>query len=134
MQLVEQLMETLGVSEEQAKGGAGLLLKTAKEQLGDKFSQVTDKMPEADDLVKEAESLDSDGDEGGLLGALGDLGGLGDVGGMLGNLGGLGSLVGGFEKLGLDAGSLQQFVPVVMKHLEGIGGGGLGDMLSGLFK
>lgn len=147
MQLIEQLMENLGVTEEQARGGAGMLLKTAKEQLGSQFGAVSEAIPEADTLMDEAPNVGAEEDSDGLLGALGDLGGslggLGDslggslggnltegLGGMMGNLGNIGSLLGGFQKLGLDASMLQKFVPEIMKYAENLGGGGIKDILS----
>ena len=46
MELIQQLISNLGINEEQAKGGAGLLFNLAKEKLdsGD-FQQLADKVP-----------------------------------------------------------------------------------------
>jgi hypothetical protein len=46
MELIQQLIGNLGINEEQAKGGAGLLFNLAKEKLGaGDFQQLADKIP-----------------------------------------------------------------------------------------
>ncbi|MDX1764807.1 MAG: DUF2780 domain-containing protein, partial [bacterium] len=52
MELLNMLVQNLGVNEEQAKGGAGLLFKMAKEKLGDgDFSQIASAVPEMDEMI-----------------------------------------------------------------------------------
>ena len=52
MELIEQLMNELGVQQNQAEGGIGLLLNMVKEKLeeGD-FSQISSLIPGASDLM-----------------------------------------------------------------------------------
>lgn len=121
LDLVKQLVDTTGVSQEQAEGGAGLLFKLAKDQLssGD-FSQLSESMPEVGNLVNAAPT-------GGLLGNL-----MGAFGG--GKLAGLASLAGGFSKLGLDANMVSQFTPVILSFVQGKAGNGAADLLKGIFK
>ena len=70
MDLINQLMSNLGVSEDQVKGGAGMLFKLAQDKLsGDEFAQLADKVPGVNDLVSAA----PDAAGGGLIGAVGDL-------------------------------------------------------------
>ena len=65
MELVQQLIQSLGVNEDQAKGGAGLLLKLAREKLGGgDFAKVAQALPEAENLIQEAPEA------GGLAGAV----------------------------------------------------------------
>lgn len=52
MELLQTLIEQLGVSEQQAKGGAGLLFKLAKDKLGmDEFAKVSAAVPGLEGLV-----------------------------------------------------------------------------------
>ena len=115
MELIDQLTNNLGVSETQAKGGAGLLFKLAKDKLsGGDFSKVSAAVPGIDGLIGAAPS------DGGVLGGLGKM-----VGG-----GGLAGLAGGFSKLGLDAGMIGKFVPIVLSFLQRKGG----DQVKGLLE
>ena len=126
MELVEQLVSATGVSSAQAEGGAGLLLGLLKQQLasGD-FSKVADAVPGVDGLIDAAPAT------GGGLGGL-----LGGVASALGGseLGNLATLAGGFDKLGLDAGMIGRFVPVLLSFLESKGGGELVSLASRVLK
>ncbi len=118
MDLIATLVEQLGVDEGQAKGGAGLLFKLAQDKLGSgDFAQIADKIPGLDSMM-DAAPAESGG--GGLMGAIGGM--LGGLGGNAGALGNLASLAGGFDKLGLDSGMVNQFIPVVMKFVQEQGG------------
>ena len=68
MELLQSLTSQLGRTEEQAKGGSGLLFKMAKEKLGsDEFSQIAKAIPGVDTLISSAPT------SGGLAGAPGRL-------------------------------------------------------------
>ena len=122
--LVGNLMEQLGVSKEQAQGGAGLLLGYAKDKLSkDDFSKVGDAVPELDSLLGAAPKKDA---LGSLIG--GALGGGGNE-----SLGMLASLSGPFSKLGLDEGMIMKFVPILLAYLQSRGGDGLMGMLGNVF-
>jgi len=130
MELIGQLVEKLGVSEEQATGGAGLLLKLAQDKLGGgDFAPIMENVPGIEDMLSAAP------DEGGgdLMGAIGGL--MSSFGGGADNLGALASLAGGFGKLGLDAGMVAKFVPILLDFVRDRGGndvaGLLGQALSG---
>ena len=112
MDLIQVLTSQLGISDDQAKGGAGLLFKVAKEKLGDQFGQVSEAVPEAEALTEEAP------ESGGIAGALG---GIASSLGM-GQLGNLASLAGGFEKLGLDPAMISKFLPIVLSFVQSKGG------------
>jgi hypothetical protein len=118
MELIDQLTGNLGVNEAQAKGGAGLLFKLAKDKLsGGDFSQVSAAVPGIDGLIGAAPA-------GG-----GTLGGLSKVFGGAG-LGSLAGLAGGFSKLGLDAGMIGKFVPIVLSFVQSKGG----DQVKGILE
>jgi hypothetical protein len=115
MELIQQLVRQLGIQEGQAKGGAGLLFKQAKERLGsDEFSQLVQKVPGAESLINDAPQ------SGGIMGAVGSL--ASKFGGKGSELGNMASLAGGFSKLGLDRGMISKFIPIVLSYVQGKGG------------
>ena len=127
MDLINQLVSNLGVSEDQAKGGAGMLFKLAQGKLsGDEFAQIANKVPGVNDMVSAA----PDAAGGGLMGAVGGL--MSKMGGGSSDLGALASLAGGFDKLGLDSGMVGKFVPVVLDFVRNQGGDSVGNMLKGV--
>jgi len=118
MELIDQLTGNLGVNETQAKGGAGLLFKLAKDKLsGGDFSKVSTAVPGIDGLIGAAPS------GGGALGGLGKV-----LGG--GGLGSLAGLAGGFSNLGLDAGMIGKFIPIVLSFVQSKGG----DQVKGILE
>lgn len=107
-QLLGQLEGQLDVTETQAAGGTGALLQLAKSELGaNTVSEVTSK----------ASGLS------GLLGGDSNL-----AGGLLSNISSMSGVESAFSALGMDAGMIQQFVPVIMEFL---GGQGVGSSLLG---
>ncbi|ERP95880.1 MULTISPECIES: DUF2780 domain-containing protein [Marinobacter] len=111
-QLVGQLQNDLGVTKTQAVGGTGALLQLAQNQLG------TDAMSS---LTSEASGLSS---------LLGGGGGLGES--LLSNVTSMDGVQTAFSALGMDAGMIQQFVPIVMGFLgnQGVGSSLLGQLQS----
>ena len=128
-ELIGQLVSGLGVNENQAKGGLGAILNLAKDKLeGGDFSQITNAISGADELMNAAPS--AEGESGGLGGMLGSVtSALG-----VGNLGGLASLAGAFKSLDLDAGMIGKFAPVVMGFLKEKGGDALPAILEKVMK
>ena len=127
MSLVDDIMKQVGVSQDQAEGGLGLIFKLAKEKLGADFSQVSNVVPDANHLINKAPADDQEAAaDGGLMGILGGL--AGKLG--LGDLGKLAELAAGFKKLGLDLDSVQKFVKVVMTFVESKGGTVVKDLLN----
>lgn len=119
--LVSLLTKELSIKPDQAMGGAGSILKFAKGKLSDdNFSKVASAIPEMDRLIDSAPKV------GGLGKGLTKLTG--------GKLGGLASLAGSFKSLGLDAGMVNNFVPVILKYVESKGGSGIMNILSGVLK
>ena len=135
MELIQQLVSSLGVNEDQAKGGAGLLFNLAKDKLGaGDFQQITDKIPGVSDLLGAAPTQSAAASAGGgLMGALGGAAaalGAGGLGDKLGGLGDLASLASGFSQLGLSSDMIGKFAPVVLSFVQSQGG----DSLKGLLE
>ncbi len=107
MDLVQMITSQLGISQDQAKGGAGLLLKTAKERLdaGD-FEKIAGAIPNAEGMINAAPTEGG----GGVMGMLGKLAG--------GQAGDMASLVGGFSKLGLSPEMIQKFIPIILSFVQ----------------
>ena len=135
MQLIDNLVSELGVSNEQAEGGAGLLFQMAKEKLGsDDFSQVSNFIPGIDDLIGKAPAAEAEASQGGIMGAIGGVAeslGLGDI---AEKLGGLADLTGGFSKLDLDADMITKFVSLILGFLRENGGEAVEGLLKNVFK
>lgn len=126
MELVQQLVSNLGVQEDQAKGGAGLILKLAQDKLGGgEFAQVASAIPGSDMLLGSAPT-----ESGGMMGALGGMA-AGMMGGNQGaNIGSLMSLAGGFQKLGMNGDMVTKFFPVILNFVQQKGGADVAGILS----
>lgn len=131
MELIQQLVSGLGVNEDQAKGGAGLLFNLAKEKLGSgEFQQITNAVPGVTDLLKAAPESG-----GGMMGALGGAtSALGGLGGQMGGLGKLAELAGGFSKLGLSTDMVGKFIPIVLSFVQNQGGPAVAGLLEKAIK
>lgn len=126
MELITELVKKLGITEDAAKGGAGLLFKLAQDKLaaGD-FSKIAGVVPGINDLIKTAP-------DSGVMGGLGKL--TSGLGGGASSLGNLASLAGGFSKLGLDAGMISKFLPVILAFVESKGGSTVKALLEKVLK
>lgn len=111
--LVDSLSSELGVSGQQAAGGAGALLAMAKSNLsGDQFSGVLNKVPGL-------ESLLGGGEGGGLASS------------VLGNVSSMQGVTKAFSALGMSPDMVSQFAPKILAFL---GGQGVGGQLLGSLK
>ena len=130
MELLQTLTTQLGVSEEQAKGGAGLLFKMAREKLGaEDFGKVVGAVPGIGELIASAP------ESGSAAGAMGGLGGLmSSLGGSVGQLGSLASLTSGFRSLNLDASMVSRFMPIVLTFVQNKGGDAVKNILEKALK
>lgn len=136
MQLIDDLVSQLGVSNEQAEGGAGLLFQLAKEKLGgDDFAQVAGLIPGIDDLIGKAPSAEAEASQGGsILGAIGGVAeslGLGDIADKLGDLA---EVAGGFSKLDLDTDMISKFATLILGFVKEHGGEAVEAILKNVFK
>jgi Protein of unknown function VcgC/VcgE (DUF2780) len=120
MELVQELTQQLGINQQQASGGLGMILKLAKQKLGGDFGQVAQHVPDAENLMNSApQPQPATGTSGG--GILGAVGGL--LGGKPGSsLASAGGLAGGFQQLGLSPGIIGRFLPVVLNFFQQRGG------------
>ena len=127
MELLQLLTSQLGVSEEQAKGGAGLLFKMAAEKLGsDDFSEVAKAVPGVEDLISSAPEA------GGVSAALGGF--ASSLGGGAEQLGNLASLASGFKNLNLDSDMVGKFIPIVVSFVQSKGGDTVKSILEKVLK
>ena len=127
MELVDMLVKNLGVNENAAKGGAGLIFKLAQDKLGaGDFGKVSGAVPGIADLIKAAPA------SGGLLGGLGSL--TSGLGGDAAKLGNLASLAGGFSKLGLNSGMITKFIPIILSFVQSKGGNAVSAILEKVLK
>ena len=116
MTIVDLLTTKLGVTREQAQGGAGAIFKRAKSNLSTKdFGKVANVVPQMDTLLKAAPEIEKSE---------------GLAGGALGKLGGLSSLSSSFSKLGLSPDMLGKFMPIILSYVQSKGGNSIGDLLS----
>mgnify|MGYP003572071160 CR=1 FL=1 len=110
--LIGSLVDKLGVSEEQATGGAGAVFKEGKNNMssGD-YSQLLSSVPGIDSLISSAPQT------GGLAGKASSL-----LGGSGGSATGMANLADSFSKLGLAPDMVNQFVPVILDYVQSEGG------------
>jgi hypothetical protein len=114
-ELVGSISKELGVTADQARGGAGALFSLAQHKMDPaSFTKVADAVPGMDALLKAAP------------------GGAG--GGALGNLGTMAAAAGAFKKLGLSPDMVAKFVPVLTKFVGGKGGADVAKLLAGALK
>jgi hypothetical protein len=105
-----------------------MIFNLAKEKLGSgDFSQIANAVPGMDSLLGAAPKAGGGGGIGGMLGGVASSLGLGKLGGLAG-------LVGGFDKLGLDADMVQKFLPVVLDFVGDKGGDTVKDLLGKVLK
>ena len=110
--LIGTLVDTLGVTEDQATGGSGAVFREAKNNMssGD-YSQLLKAVPGIDSLISAAPQT------GGLAGKASSL-----LGGSGGSATGMANLAGSFSKLGLAPDMVNQFVPVILDFVQSEGG------------
>jgi len=118
-------MDELGVTRQQAEGGAGLLLAFAQKKLGDDpFLEVADSIPAISDIIGKAPRGEI---------ALGRPSRT-VLSRLFGGLGGLYVLAEAFSDLGLDKLQLRKFVEVLLRHFHEKGGARVGDSLEAAFR
>ena len=124
MNLLAQLTGKLGVTEEQARGGAGAIFDYARQKLspGD-FSKVTDALPGVDSL------LDSAPQSSALTNKLGSS--IPSLGGQSGSAADLAGLTESFAKLGLNEKMVNEYVNVILDYAKSEGGETVMNLLKG---
>lgn len=128
MDLITTLVDTLGITKDQARGGSGALFQSAKDNLSaDDFKKVSDVVPDMDEYLAAAPDVKS-----GLGGTLGSS--LSALGGNAAKAGSMLDINSAFSKLGMDSGTLGKFVPVVLDFVQSKGGESVAGLLKGLWK
>jgi hypothetical protein len=108
-ELVDQLVTNLKVNESQARGGAAVLLKAARDKLGaDEFRSMLGGVPGLEELARQVPAA---GGMGKLFGGLASA-----VGGSNGAL--LAGIVSGFGRLGLTPDHARNFAPVILEFVR----------------
>lgn len=108
-ELVQQLVQQLGVEERQARGGAAVLFNAARDKLGSgEFERLLGGVPGLDSLLRDAPASGGLGKLfGGLAGALGG-----------GNAALFAKALAQFNALGLTQKDAERFVPVILGFLR----------------
>ena len=124
-QLISMLVKGLGVTQEQATGGAGAIFSQAKQNLspGD-FMKVSDALPGIDSLMSAAPK------SSGLAGSLAK-GATSMLGGSSSTVQSAASLTDSFSSLGLSPDMVGKFTDIVLKYADQVGGKGIMSLLQG---
>ncbi|MES9939707.1 MAG: DUF2780 domain-containing protein [Candidatus Thiodiazotropha sp. 6PLUC2] len=121
--LLSALTSQLGVSTEQASGGAGSLFKMAQSNLSEgDFSQIASVVPGIEEMMSGAQSS---GKESGAVGAVASM--LGDNS----SAGNLANLASSFGNLGMDSDMVGKFMPIVLDFLQTQGGDTVMSLMKG---
>ena len=136
--IIKTLAGQLGLSTEQAAGGAGAVINLIKDGIdAEDFKKLASMVPEVSGWMKAAPKAGAAagaaaaGAGGGLLEQAGDLlgaltgGGGGGAGGVLGSLGDLSVLMSALGKLGIDPETAAKFVPTLLQFLHSKAGADL---------
>ena len=122
LELVELLVKNLGITTQQAEGGAGSIFNAAKQDMGvEDFKKVTTAMPEVEPLMAAAPKIEKGS------------GTLGRISSMLskdtGSLGKMANLYDSFSKLGLSEDMVGQFIPLISDYAKSKGGETVSNLL-----
>lgn len=126
-QLIGMLTSQLGVTQQQATGGAGALFGFAQNQLSPQdYQTVNTNLPGVDSLVQAAPKPKA---ESGLMGKVGSM-----LGGSTGkSLTGAEQVTQSFSLLGMAPQMVQAFGPIVVQYASEYGGPVTGQLLQGVF-
>jgi len=118
--LVKLLTNDLGITSEQAMGGAGALFNYAKEGLSSEdFDKVSDAVPDMEGYLDAVPSLG--GSSTGLLGKATE------------SLVGMPAVTAAFDKLGLSQDMVGMFTPLLVKYVDEKGGEAVSGLLTKVF-
>ncbi|MBS3965197.1 MAG: DUF2780 domain-containing protein [Methylomonas sp.] len=114
LSLVNTLASQLGITPQQAMGGAGAIFQVAQQRIpANDFSTLSNAIPGMNQYLAAVPRAAAPNNAMGLLGAAAGL-----AGGQAGGLMGLASLVTSFNALGLNAQMINQFVPMMLQHVQ----------------
>jgi len=122
LELVELLVKNLGITTQQAEGGAGSIFNAAKQDMGvEDFKKVTTAMPEVEPLMAAAPKIEK---------GSGTLGGISSILSKdTGSLGKMAGLYDSFSKLGLSEDMVGQFIPLISDYAKSKGGETVSNLL-----
>lgn len=113
MGLADLLSSQLGVTKNQAEGGAGSIFQLAKQNLSvEDFASIAKAVPGIDQMMGAAPKME------------GSSSSLGKMSSMMGSnkLGGMAALTSSFEKLGLSSDMVNKFTPIILDYVQNKGG------------
>lgn len=117
--LLDSLSSQLGITTEQAAGGAGALFDLAKRRLSsEEFSQITAVVPEVDNLIAGAPAW-NEKTESAAASMFGGEGPLVD----------LATLAVSFAELGLPSDMIGRFTPILLDYLQQMGGSDIVEIM-----
>ena len=124
MGLVDLLSSQLGVSKNQAEGGAGSIFQLVKQNLSvEDFSSIAKAVPGIDQMIGAAPKIEENSSA---------LGGISSMMGKTSNkLGGMAGLTSSFEKLGLSGDMVNKFTPIILDYVKNKGGEYTMNLLKG---
>lgn len=115
MGLVDLLSSQLGVSKNQAEGGAGSIFQLAKQNLSvEDFSSIAKAVPGIDRMIGAAPKIE---DSSSALGGISSM-----MGSSSNKLGGMAGLKNSFNKLGLTGDMVNKFTPIILDYVKNKGG------------
>ena len=122
--LVDLLSSQLGVSKDQAEGGAGSIFQLAKQNLSvENFSEIAKAVPGIDQMIGAAPKTEGSSS---ILGGVSSM-----MGSSSSKLGGMAGLTSSFEKLGLTGDMVGKFTPVILDYVKNKGGEHVMNLLKG---
>ena len=124
MGLVDLLSSQLGVSKDQANGGAGAIFQLAKQNLSiEDFSTIAKTVPDVNQMIGAAPKAEKNS------GALGSISSL--MGGNSNKLQGMAGLASPFKQLGMSGDMVSKFVPIILDYVQNKGGDQAMNLLKG---
>ena len=112
MELIDLLTKNLGVTEEQAKTGAGLILKRVKDVLGvTEFAAISSKSPDLELIVRDTPATDNT-----VIGEVEKMFSI--FGRRMGTLGSAAGVRAGFFKLGLKAEMIEKLEKTILTFVQ----------------
>jgi hypothetical protein len=116
--LVDILVRQLGVSPQQAMGGAGAIFQVAQGNMNPQaFNSLSQSVPGMSTMLGAAPAMPA---AGGLTSLMGNSGS---------SLGSVAALTGSFQQLNLSPNMVSQFIPVVTSYVRQTGGQATADLL-----
>ncbi len=116
--LVDILVRQLGVSPQQAMGGAGAIFQVAQGNMNPQaFNSLSQSVPGMSTMLGAAPAMPA---AGGLTSLMGNSGS---------SLGSVAALTGSFQQLNLSPNMVSQFIPVVTNYVRQTGGQATADLL-----